>query len=82
VKEWEAHYYEGGCFMLINFVLGLFLYFPEDKSEYIPAFISMTIFFILAVITFLLIKKVSKKEEEKTRELEEQINKQRRHLRK
>jgi large-conductance mechanosensitive channel len=67
---------------LIAFILGLFLYFPEDKSEYIPAAISMTIFFILAVITFLLIKKISKKEEEKTRELEEQINKQRRHLRK
>lgn len=62
--------------------LGLFLYFPEDKSEYIPAAISMGIFFILAVIAFLLIKKVSKKEEEKTRELEEKINKQRRHLRK
>jgi large-conductance mechanosensitive channel len=67
---------------LIAFILGLFLYFPEDKSEYIPAAISMTIFFILAVIAFLLIKKISKKEEEKTRELEEQINKQRRHLRK
>ncbi|AKP48257.1 MULTISPECIES: hypothetical protein [Bacillus] len=67
---------------MIAFILGLFLYFPEDKSEYIPAAISMTIFFILAVIAFLLIKKISKKEEEKTRELEEQINKQRRHLRK
>jgi len=67
---------------LIAFILGLFLYFPEDKSEYIPAAISMTIFFILAVIAFLFIKKISKKEEEKTRELEEQINKQRRHLRK
>jgi large-conductance mechanosensitive channel len=68
--------------MLNDFVLGMFLYFPEDKSEYIPAAISMGIFFILAVIAFLLIKKVSKKEEEKTRELEEKINKQRRHLRK
>ncbi|MEJ9210673.1 hypothetical protein [Bacillus smithii] len=67
---------------MIAFILGLFLYFPEDKSEYIPAAISMTIFFILAVIAFLLIKKISKKEEEKTRELEEQINNQRRHLRK
>lgn len=67
---------------MIAFILGLFLYFPEDKSEYIPAAISMTIFFILAVIAFLFIKKISKKEEEKTRELEEQINKQRRHLRK
>ncbi|MBE3570355.1 MAG: hypothetical protein IMW92_09675 [Bacillales bacterium] len=67
---------------MIAFILGLFLYFPEDKSEYIPAAISMTIFFILAVIAFLLIKKISQKEEEKTRELEEQINKQRRHLRK
>lgn len=42
-----------------------FLYFPEDKAEYIPAVISLVIFMIGAVImTYILIKK-SKKEEQK-----------------
>ncbi|WP_430413716.1 hypothetical protein [Lederbergia citrea] len=54
-----------------------FLYFPEDKSEYIPAAITMTIFGIVAILTFVLIKRVSKKQEAKTKELEEQINRER-----
>ncbi|MGM7634080.1 hypothetical protein [Bacillus sp. Hm123] len=58
--------------MLLNsFVLNMFyLYFPEDKSEYIPAAISMTIFVTAAVLVFLFVKKISKKEEEKAKELE------------
>nr|WP_307258895.1 hypothetical protein [Oikeobacillus pervagus] len=61
--------------MLQHFVL-LFLYFPEDKSEYIPAAISMAIFLVFAVLTFMFIKKISKKEEKKTEELEKQWKKQ------
>ncbi|WP_046176481.1 hypothetical protein [Domibacillus indicus] len=63
--------------MLANLLIGFgnFLYFPEDKSEYIPAAISMSIFVLMAVIAFLLIKRVSKKEEEKTKHLEEKIRK-------
>lgn len=57
--------------LLISF--GNFLYFPEDKSEYIPAAISMSVFVLMAIGAFLLIKRVSKKEEEKTKHLEEQI---------
>ncbi|MCP3760789.1 hypothetical protein NLX67_00075 [Domibacillus sp. A3M-37] len=57
--------------LLIGF--GNFLYFPEDKSEYIPAAISMGFFVLMAIGTFLLIKRMSKKEEEKTKHLEEQI---------
>ncbi|WP_318507668.1 hypothetical protein [Bacillus sp. T3] len=62
--------------MINEYVLALFLYFPEDKTEYIPASISFLIFFIAAVLTFRLIKKVSKREEAKTKELEEKINRQ------
>lgn len=40
-----------------------FLYFPEDKSEYIPASISLAIFMILAIITLYLFYKKSKKDE-------------------
>ncbi|SDM13230.1 hypothetical protein [Sediminibacillus halophilus] len=40
-----------------------FLYFPEDKTEYIPALISLVIFSIGAAVTMYLIYKHSKKEE-------------------
>jgi len=40
-----------------------FLYFPEDKSEYIPALISLTIFMIGAAITMYLFYRKSKKDE-------------------
>lgn len=57
-------------------VLGmLYLYFPEDKSEYIPAAISFVVFMIACVLTFRWIIKHSKKEEQKTKELEEQVKK-------
>lgn len=42
-----------------------FLYFPQDKTEYIPALISLAIFVVLAIITFYLIRRYSKKEEER-----------------
>ncbi|MEH7351630.1 MULTISPECIES: hypothetical protein [Bacillaceae] len=48
-----------------------FLYFPEDKTEYIPAVISLIIFMIGAFITFYLIKKASLKEEKRITELME-----------
>jgi len=40
-----------------------FLYFPEDKSEYIPAFITLVIFMVAAIATMYLFYKKSKKEE-------------------
>lgn len=40
-----------------------FLYFPKDKSEYIPAFIMLVIFMIGAVATMYLIYKKSKHDE-------------------
>ncbi|HEY4552503.1 MAG TPA: hypothetical protein VIG80_04870 [Bacillaceae bacterium] len=64
--------------ILQHFVFNMpFLYFPEDKSEYIPAAITMVIFGIGAVLTFFLIKKISRKQEMKTKEMEDQINNER-----
>lgn len=65
----------------MNVLLMPFLYFPEDKSEYIPAAISFFFFMILLVITFMWIKRNSKKQEEETRELEERILRERREAR-
>ncbi len=45
-----------------------FLYFPEDKTEYIPAVLSLSVFIALAVLTMYLIIRVSKKQEERTEE--------------
>ncbi len=55
------------------FVLSLFLYFPEDKSEYGPAAITFIIFMIGAILTMRLIIKVSKREAKKAKELEEKL---------
>ncbi|MCM3765900.1 hypothetical protein [Neobacillus niacini] len=59
--------------MFQSFILSLFLYFPEDKSEYFPAAISFTIFFIACIFTMRFIIKISKREAEKAKELEERI---------
>ncbi|MFC7785615.1 MULTISPECIES: hypothetical protein [unclassified Rossellomorea] len=64
--------------MLSSYVLNLFLYFPEDKSEYIPASITMAIFLIAALLTFRLIIKVSKREELKTKKMEEEAGQRKR----
>ncbi|MFC4023701.1 hypothetical protein ACFOUV_07845 [Oceanobacillus longus] len=40
-----------------------FLYFPEDKTEYIPAFIALAIFMTLAVIAMYFMMKKSRKDE-------------------
>ena len=57
-------------------VIGLFLYFPDDKSEYIPAAISCAIFLLAAIFTMRFIIRYSKKEELKTKQLEERIAQQ------
>jgi flagellar biosynthesis/type III secretory pathway M-ring protein FliF/YscJ len=58
-----------------NFILGLFLYFPEDKSEYIPAAFSFLVFLIMAIMVMRLIVKASKKELEKAKVVEERMKK-------
>ena len=59
--------------MIQGYVVSLFLYFPEDKSEYIPAAISFLLFFIGALVTMKMIVSVSKREEKKAKELEEKL---------
>jgi flagellar biosynthesis/type III secretory pathway M-ring protein FliF/YscJ len=71
----RAH--DGKVDRMVHIIFGLFLYFPEDKTEYIPAAISFTAFFIAAVLTMRVIVKVSKRQEEKAKQLEEQLQKQR-----
>lgn len=46
-----------------------FLYFPEDKSEYIPGIISVIIIFILSMLIMWLLVRASKKQ---VKQLEEQ----------
>ncbi|MFC4182745.1 hypothetical protein [Saccharococcus thermophilus] len=59
--------------MILPNILNLFLYFPEDKREYIPAAISFTIFFIAAILTMRAIIKISKHQEKEAKKLEEQL---------
>jgi hypothetical protein len=59
--------------MFQHFVLSLFLYFPEDKSEYGPAAVTFTIFLIAALLTMRWIVNVSKREAQKAKELEEKL---------
>ncbi|WP_019413061.1 hypothetical protein [Paenisporosarcina sp. TG20] len=54
-----------------------FLYFPEDKSSYIPAAIEFVIFAVICVLVFRWIVKKSKQQEEKTKELEERVLRER-----
>lgn len=49
------------------------LYFPDDKTEYIPSLIIVAVFVMVAVLTVRLIIKISKKEEEKAIMLEKQV---------
>ena len=65
----------------MNALLMPFLYFPEDKTEYISASISMLFFGILMVLTFMWIRRNSKKQELETKELEERILRERREQR-
>ena len=53
-----------------------FLYFPEDKTEYIPAFLTLAICILLAYIVFRLVRKYSRKQEEKMKAFEQQVLKQ------
>lgn len=55
----------------------MFLYFPEDKTEYIPAVIEFAVFFVLCVLVFIAFVKFSKKQEQRTKAIEQQILQQR-----
>ncbi|WP_230500905.1 hypothetical protein [Sutcliffiella rhizosphaerae] len=62
--------------MLTSWLIQLFLYFPEDKSEYIPAGITFVIFLIAAIFVFRFIINVSKKESQKAKELENRLKRE------
>ncbi len=57
----------------MSFLVGLFLYFPEDKSEYLPAMITFLIFVLMAVGAMRLIIVVSRRELMKAKEVEEKM---------
>lgn len=59
--------------MIIFSSILAFLYFPDDKSEYIPAVINLIIFSILAYLAVRVFMKISKREEKRAKELEEQL---------
>lgn len=50
-----------------------FLYFPEDKRAYIPAVVEMIFLFLLCFAVFSAVKKLSKRQEMKMKELEQRI---------
>jgi flagellar biosynthesis protein FliR len=55
------------------YILSLFLYFPQDKSEYIPAAIKLAVCLVLCVLFFRWILRVSKRQAAKAKELEDKI---------
>lgn len=62
-------------FALLNFLsLGfLYLYFPEDKTEYIPVVLEFIMVFILCVLLFRWFKKKSAKDAAKAKEIEDRV---------
>lgn len=54
---------------LVNFSGG-FLYFPEDKSLYLPAAIEFAILMIVVFATFRLIRRIAARQAENTQDLE------------
>ena len=50
-----------------------FLYFPEDRTEYLPAAIILILVILTTVVVFYLIRKQSMKQEEKLKEVESKI---------
>lgn len=60
----------------LQFIIGLFLYFPEDKREYIPAGLTMAVFTLFAVLTMRFIILYNRKQVQKAKEFEEKLKKQ------
>lgn len=50
-----------------------FLYFPENKAEYVPGFIWFGIGVVLAVIALYWLIRTSRRQEEKSKQLEEEL---------
>ncbi|MFK2826538.1 hypothetical protein QYG89_12825 [Bacillus sp. B190/17] len=77
MENWLCGQLKGEEIVLNSWIVGMFfLYFPEDKTEYIPAVISMVIFVAAAIALFMYFRKVSKREEEKINKKYGEIKKQ------
>lgn len=50
-----------------------FLYFPDNKLEYIPAVATLLLFMILAYVVFTLLRNKSRKDEEKMKSFEQEV---------
>ncbi|TQR28533.1 hypothetical protein C7Y47_21000 [Lysinibacillus sphaericus] len=50
-----------------------FFYIPEDKSGYVPAAFEFLIMLILCIVVFTVFRKISKKQEMKSKEIEARI---------
>lgn len=50
-----------------------FLYFPQDRTEYIPAVIILLLVLVAAMVAVYLIKKYSAKQEDKLKEFEARV---------
>ncbi len=59
--------------MLGGILQAVFLYFPEDKTEYIPAVITTLLFALGALITTRLFVLKSRKEAEEAKKIEERL---------
>ncbi|MDM5230045.1 hypothetical protein [Lysinibacillus pakistanensis] len=57
----------------MNNVMYQFLYFPEDKSGYVPAAFEFLVMLILCIAVFMIFRKISKKQELKSKEIEARI---------
>lgn len=58
---------------MFSFFQLAFLYFPEDKSEYVPVVIELAVLVVLCVLVFRWLQKKSKKDAEKAKALEDKI---------
>lgn len=59
------------------FMQWMFLYFPEDKTDYVPAVLEFAVFFLLCIVVYFMFVRISKKQELRTKALEEQVLQQR-----
>lgn len=63
---------------MLNVVLLMpFLYFPEDKTQYIPAGLWLLAVILICLLFFRWIKRYSQKEQLKTKEMEDRILRER-----
>jgi uncharacterized membrane protein len=63
---------------MLTFLQFGFLYFPTDKTEYIPVVMELIVFVIICLLVFKWIKSKSAKDALKAKEIEDRVMKARR----